>query len=175
MFIDEDGFSMNESRAIAVYLAQKYDKSGKLYPSCIKQQALINNRLAFDMGVYWRSFADCFVPLFFGGAKEVNEDKITRFKEVNGFLEEFLKTTGFVAGTEAPTVADYCILVSYSTADAIKGIFGSKFDFGAFPESQKWFEAMKKTVPNYDTANNVAAFRDLFKQMTGKTPEEFNN
>ena len=42
VFIDEDGFNMNESRPIAVYLAQKYDKSGKLFPDDIKTQAIIN-------------------------------------------------------------------------------------------------------------------------------------
>ncbi len=60
-FVDEKGLALNESRAILVFLAQKYDKSKKYFPDCIETQAKINQRLYFDATVLWPAFRDIFV------------------------------------------------------------------------------------------------------------------
>ena len=62
-FIDEDGFGINESRVIAVYLAQKYDTSKRLFPDDLQVQANINQRLHFDSGVVWKAFGEIVVSL----------------------------------------------------------------------------------------------------------------
>ena len=46
--LDDDGFVIWESRAIACYLADKYGKDDQYYPKDLKQRALINQRLYFD-------------------------------------------------------------------------------------------------------------------------------
>lgn len=46
--LDDDGFVMWESRAIASYLADKYGKDDQLYPKDLKRRALVNQRLYFD-------------------------------------------------------------------------------------------------------------------------------
>lgn len=47
--LDDDGFILTESRAIATYLAEKYFPEGhSLYPKDIKQRARINELLQFD-------------------------------------------------------------------------------------------------------------------------------
>ena len=63
-FIDEDGFGINESRVIAMYLAQKYDTKKTLVPADIKVQAIIHQRLYFDSGVLMKAFGDAVVSVF---------------------------------------------------------------------------------------------------------------
>ena len=63
-FVDNDGFGVNESRVIAVYLAQKYDSSKALFPDDLKVQATINQRLYFDSGVMWKAFGEIVVNTF---------------------------------------------------------------------------------------------------------------
>ena len=56
---------MNESRAIAAYLgsmASTYGGNAKLYPmEDIKTKAIIDQRLHFDAGTFYKAFADCVV------------------------------------------------------------------------------------------------------------------
>lgn len=51
----KDGdFVMNESRAIAGYLANKYGDDDKLYPKEAATRARVDQRLYFDMGVFYK-------------------------------------------------------------------------------------------------------------------------
>merc|ERR1711911_17935 len=47
--IDDDGFVLNESRAICTYLVRKYGKDDSLYPKDVQKRALVDQRLYFDM------------------------------------------------------------------------------------------------------------------------------
>ena len=47
-------FVMNESRAIAAYLVNKYGKDDKLYPKDADVRARVDQRLYFDMGVFFK-------------------------------------------------------------------------------------------------------------------------
>lgn len=52
--LDDDGFILTESRAIALYLVEKYFPDGhSLYPKDMNQRALINQRLQFDCGTLY--------------------------------------------------------------------------------------------------------------------------
>lgn len=46
--LDDDGFVVWESRAIASYLADKYGKDDQLYPKDLKRRAIVDQRLYFD-------------------------------------------------------------------------------------------------------------------------------
>ena len=47
--IDDNGFYLNESRAICAYLVNKYGKNDTLYPKDAAARALVDQRLYFDM------------------------------------------------------------------------------------------------------------------------------
>ena len=94
----KDGdFVMNESRAIAGYIANAYDKTGKLYPKDPKVQARVDQRMYFDMGAFYESFGACVYPMMFRGEK-AEEAKFDKLKEVLGWANDFVKETGYVAG-----------------------------------------------------------------------------
>ena len=63
VLVDGD-FVLNESRACATYLVNAYGKEGcKLYPADPKVRAIIDQRLFFDMGTFFKAVLDCFVSI----------------------------------------------------------------------------------------------------------------
>ena len=60
-FMKDGDHGINESRAIASYIDQKYNNS-KLHPlNDAKLRSEIDQKLYFDMGVFYKSFGDCIV------------------------------------------------------------------------------------------------------------------
>jgi len=131
----EDGeFVLNESRPIATYLVAKYGKCDKLYPADIATRAVIDQRLYFDMGAFYKSLGDVVYPVLFGGPTP-GPEKDEKAKEVLGWLNDFIKPTGYVAGTDHLTVADLALMASFSTMAATEN-----FDLTDYPETTAWFE-----------------------------------
>jgi len=156
----KDGdFCINESRVIATYLINKHAKDDKLYPKDTVTRAIVDHRLYFDMGTFYKAFGDCVYPIMFGGPAP-GPDKLEKFTEVMGWVNDFIKPTGYVAGTDHLTVADLCFLATYATIVA-----SENFDLTPYAETNAWFEKLKKEVPNYEKANGegAAAFGGWFK------------
>lgn len=63
--LDDNGFSLWESRAIITYLADQYGKNDSLFPKDPKKRALVNQRLYFDIGTLYARFADYYVSFIF--------------------------------------------------------------------------------------------------------------
>ena len=61
--MDDNGFYMNESRAMLQYLANKYSKDDSLYPKDPKQRAIVDMRLMFDQGTFYHRFMQAYVSL----------------------------------------------------------------------------------------------------------------
>lgn len=49
----DDGFVLTESRAIILYLVEKYVPDSSLYSKDVKTRALIHQRLQFDVGTFY--------------------------------------------------------------------------------------------------------------------------
>nr|XP_017000349.2 glutathione S-transferase D6 [Drosophila takahashii] len=138
----DNGFSVWESRAIAVYLIEQYGKDDSLFPKDPKKQALVNQRLNFDMGTLYDSFARYYYPLFRTGKPGSDED----FKKIATsfeYLNIFLEGQDYVAGDQL-TVADIAILATVSTFE----IFD--FDLSKYPNVARWYANAKKVTAGWD-------------------------
>ncbi|KAK2588572.1 hypothetical protein KPH14_006346 [Odynerus spinipes] len=115
--IDDNGFYLWESRAIMAYLAEQYGKDDSLYPKDPKKRAVVNQRLFFDQGTLYQSFADFFYPMVFGAPRD--ETKFEKIGTAIGFLEKFLENQNYVAGKNM-TIADLTIAATISQFEVIK-------------------------------------------------------
>jgi len=149
----KDGdFCLNESRAIAAYLVNKYGKDDSLYPKETVQRAIVDQRMYFDMGAFYKAFGDCVYPVMFGGPLP-GEDKTNKLKEVLGWVNDWVKDGKFAAGGDKLTLADICLVATYSTIKA-SGILEN---IGTFCNLDTWAAKVATLVPNYAKANQEGA------------------
>lgn len=81
------------SNAILQYLADKYPKDQTLYPKDVKERALVNHRLCFDLSTYYKHICDYAVnPLLFDYQKTPLSLKKTQIALSN--FNTFLERTG---------------------------------------------------------------------------------
>lgn len=119
------------SRAIMVYLLEKYAKDDSLYPKDLKARAVINARLNFDNGTFWPRLLTAAVsiflkkmherfskfifpqyPVFMGG--KTSEEANKSLTDAVSAIEEFLTRDKWVAGSKM-TVADISISTTMLT------------------------------------------------------------
>ncbi|XP_041984708.1 glutathione S-transferase 1-like [Aricia agestis] len=139
--LDDDGFILWESRAIACYLAERYGDD-KYYPKDIRKRALVNQRLYFDSSfLYPRIRAICH-PILFSGITEIKESLKIDLNSTLGFLDQFLANSKWVAGDEL-SIADTAILASMTS------ILEVGWDISAFPNIQRWLNDCT-SIPGYE-------------------------
>jgi len=160
--IKDGEFVMNESRAAAAYLVNKYAKDESLLPKDAETRARVDQRLYFDMGVFYKAFGDLVYPVMFGGDKP-GQDKVDKLKEVLGWVNDFVADDKFAAGTSQMTLADISLLATYSTMKAAGNVGG--IDLSTFTNIEAWFDKCVKLIPNYEKANGegCAAFGGFYK------------
>lgn len=148
----DDGFSLWESRAILLYLVEKYDADGTLYPKCPQARAVVHQRLCFDLGTLYPRFGEYFYPQIFG-KQPADPEKLTKIHDALDFLNTFLDGQAYVAGPEI-TVADYAIFTTVLTFET------ASIDIEKHENVAKWFAACKDTIGQSEIADeNVKAFR----------------
>ncbi|EDW28058.1 GL27186 [Drosophila persimilis] len=138
--LDDNGFSLWESRAIMVYLVEKYGKDDKLFPKDVQKQALINQRLYFDMGTLYKSFADYYYPQIF----QKQAPNAEHYKKIESAFEIFntlLEGQTYAAGDYS--VADIALLATVSTFDV------AGFDYKRYANVAKWYEHAKEVTPGW--------------------------
>lgn len=158
-FVD-NGLVLTESRAILPYLVQKYGKHDHpLFPNDVQQQAVINQRLYFDMGTFYASFANYYYPRFFGGATEFDPEAYIKIEDALSLLNQFLEGQTFAAGNTF-TIADIALVASASSflhADGVQ--IGNKY-----PNVSRWYNKCKTVAPRYDI--NVAGLQTFKKYFS---------
>merc|ERR1712137_1032641 len=134
--IVDDDFALNESRAICGYLDQ---------------------RLYFDMGVFYQIFGKVYYPVMFGGATQFDETAKNDFANAVGFLDTFLSQNKYAAGDHL-TIADICLMASAATFEATDAHV-----FDKYPTIKNWMEACKSELVDYQETNQVGA--EVFGKM----------
>ncbi|EDW81101.1 uncharacterized protein Dwil_GK11878 [Drosophila willistoni] len=137
----DDGFTLWESRAILIYLVEKYGKDDSLYPSDPQQRAVINQRLYFDMGTLFQSFFEAMYPQMLN--KPVEPAALKKVETALQWLDSFLEGQQYVAG-DSMSVADISILATISTFEVLD------YDFSPFPNLSQWYENAKEHTPGWE-------------------------
>ena len=99
----EGDFVMSESKAIAAYIAAKYDKSGRLYPIDPEHRGAIDQRIHFHDGTFNDRLRAFFVH-HMNEAGSAPAEEVTRLKEALGWFEDMVRPTGYAAGTQYVTL-----------------------------------------------------------------------
>ncbi len=81
----------------------------------------------------------------FEGRKETPESATKRFNEVLDWANDFVKKSGYVAGTDHLTIADLAFLATYSTIKAT-GIIA---DASKYSDLESWFAKVQKEVRHF--------------------------
>ncbi|GLH15265.1 Epsilon glutathione S-transferase [Gryllus bimaculatus] len=154
--LDDNGFVVVDSHAIATYLANKFGKDDKLYPSELKKRSLVDQRLNFNNGFLYKRVRD--IGFFFSGVDIIPEDLKANAHEVLGWLEGFLKPTGWVAGDNI-TIADAMCVSSVTT------FIAEGCDMNKYPLIQAWIARCRKSIPDFDAVDKTGndSFHKLFK------------
>ncbi|KAL5280634.1 hypothetical protein ACFFRR_004561 [Megaselia abdita] len=156
--MDDNGFVLWESGAIAQYLAETYAKDSPLYPQDTKKKALVNQRLQFYLGTMLPRMRQVTHPILFEGLKEIPEVKRKLLYDAFGFLDQFLNGSDWLAGDHV-TLADLSILANITTIVS----FGA--DISEFKNLSAWAERCK-TLPGYDeNMEGVKMFTAFFKSF----------
>lgn len=137
----DNGFVIWESRAILVYLVEKYGKDDSLYPKDPQGRALINQRLYFDMGTLYKALGEYYyAPLM---NKKVGPEELKKSEEALGFLSTFLEGKTYVAGDRL-TIADISLIASIANFTVLN------LDLSKYPNIQRWYENAKKVIPGWE-------------------------
>ncbi|XP_025832350.1 glutathione S-transferase 1-1 [Agrilus planipennis] len=140
--LDDDGFYLSESNAILQYVAEKFGKDDRLYPKELKQRAIINHRLCFNLSTYYRNISEyVMAPIFFAyertplGLKKIH----IALDVLNTYLERL--GTKYAAG-EYVTIADFQLITATMCLEAIN------IDFSQYQLVKKWYNTFKKEHPD---------------------------
>ncbi|CAH4030354.1 unnamed protein product [Pieris brassicae] len=139
--IDDDGFVLWESKAIACYLAEKHGRDD-LYPKDLKHRALVNQRLYFDSATLLPHIRVIMHPILFQNVKEIKKPLKDNLYVQLGFLNRFLSDSKWVAGNEL-TVADISLASSMATVMALD------WDMTDFPNIDRWFKQCEN-IPGFE-------------------------
>ncbi|KAJ8972606.1 hypothetical protein NQ314_000097 [Rhamnusium bicolor] len=160
--IDDNGFSLWESRAIMTYLQNQYGKNDSLYPKDPKKRGLVDQRLYFDLGTLYARASDYYYPVIFSGAS-YDPAKLEKISEAFKLLETFLDNSDYVAGDNL-TLADLALVATVSTIEVLG------YDLSPYKNVTKWYGNIKATAPGYEEANgkNVLIFKQLVDHLSKK-------
>mmetsp|Transcript_6744 Transcript_6744/g.9941 ORF Transcript_6744/g.9941 Transcript_6744/m.9941 type:complete len:220 (+) Transcript_6744:867-1526(+) len=137
-------FSLAESSAIAIYLAETFNAGGNMWPSDRQQRALVNQYLHWHHNNTRKGgeyiFYKFFMPKFMGktAPPEKEEEAKNLMEKTLHFINEILASGKYVARTSYPTLADivcYCELAQFKLL---------AFDWSKYPAIMNWMQEISK-------------------------------
>ncbi|XP_060649130.1 glutathione S-transferase 1-1-like [Drosophila nasuta] len=156
--LNDNGFVVWESRAIITYLVEKYAKDDSLYPKDPKKRALVNQRLYFDLGTLFKTFADYYYPQI--QQQPADPELFKKVEEALSFLNIFLEGQKYVAG-DSLTVADIVLLANIANFRVVN------IDLSKYINVERWYVNGKRVAPGWDevekTVDKLSEFLETLK------------
>ncbi|XP_063846358.1 glutathione S-transferase 1-1-like isoform X1 [Scylla paramamosain] len=143
--LTEGDFALWESRAIMMYLMNKYatEENQYLYPKEPEERAKVDRMLFFDMGTLYHSIKEYFAPKIYDGLPP-DPEKENLLKTSLDHLDHFLEIGGvpYLCG-ERITIADVAVLASVTELDAME------YNYRCYGEFNRWVERVKAAIKPY--------------------------
>ncbi|KAK8789144.1 hypothetical protein V5799_021081 [Amblyomma americanum] len=142
--LDDDGFVVYESNAIAYYLLRKYAPESDLYPACYKERARIDQVLAAVASTIQPQQLLFFRPRFWENTKPT-EEEVTAFEHnvLQGF-EHLIGDGKFALGDDL-TLADLCLISNLAIA-----LENNSVDTAKFPKLASYYERVKPELAYFE-------------------------
>ncbi|KAJ6217345.1 hypothetical protein RDWZM_008502 [Blomia tropicalis] len=151
-FVETDGYTLWESRAISTYLVQSRSPDSTLYPgSDLKKRSTIDKFLQYDLGTFNRAIYDVVSEIFKSG--KLNEQNIPRLGEVLKTLEETLAANNesnggpFITGDDQLTIADISMHFSWTLLSLLPERL---IDQSSYPTIRAWNQAVIQALKPYN-------------------------
>lgn len=141
-----------ESKAIMIYLVEKYAKTDSLYPKCPQKRAQVNQRLYFDLGTLYHAYGEYYYTQIFDG-KPADPEALKKVESAMELLNTFLEGQQYAVG-QSLTLADLSLLASLSAFDV------SGFELGKYHNVAKYYKHLYKVTPGAkDNEKGAIAFK----------------
>uniref|UniRef100_A0A023GG50 Putative glutathione s-transferase n=1 Tax=Amblyomma triste TaxID=251400 RepID=A0A023GG50_AMBTT len=142
--LDDDGFVVYESNAIAYYLLRKYAPESELYPSCLKLRTRIDQLLAVVSSEIHPKQQVFLRPRFWDKTKPPKEEVAAYERDVLGGMEHLIGESKFALGDKL-TLADLCLVSNLAIA-----LENGSVDRAKFPKLVSYYERMKAELAYFD-------------------------
>uniref|UniRef100_A0A131YF34 Glutathione S-transferase n=1 Tax=Rhipicephalus appendiculatus TaxID=34631 RepID=A0A131YF34_RHIAP len=142
--LDDSGFIIYESNAIAYYLLRKYAPKSELYPECVKHRTRIDQVLAAVASTIAPHKMTFIKPLMTEKRKPTSEEVATFEENVLKGFEHLIGDGKFAVGDQF-TLADLCLFSS------MVGIFEMRFvDKAKYSKLRSYYERVLPEIIGYD-------------------------
>mmetsp|Transcript_12327 Transcript_12327/g.18685 ORF Transcript_12327/g.18685 Transcript_12327/m.18685 type:complete len:224 (+) Transcript_12327:81-752(+) len=144
-FLEDGDLGLSEGAAILTYLAESR-KLTSWYPEDLRVRAKVNQWLHWNHTNTRMSTSKLLVPAVIL-KMEIKEADMEAMKRSLSFLDTHLENNTFVAGTEAPTIADLIILPEL---DQIHTDAFGLLDLTPYSHIMRYIGALKAALNSYD-------------------------
>ncbi|KAF5270024.1 hypothetical protein FQR65_LT05823 [Abscondita terminalis] len=114
--LDDDGLVICDSHVINAYLVQKYGKNDALYPSDLHERVLVDQKLAFDLGILFPTLSEIDDAYQSKEISLLTSKMIEKVKTAYGYLGKMLENKKWVA-LDRVTIADFSCFATVTSLD----------------------------------------------------------
>ncbi|XP_064618610.1 glutathione S-transferase 1-1-like [Lineus longissimus] len=139
--LNDKGYILWESRAIMMYLVSKYARKKKLYSMNLKERALVDRFIHFDIGILSKAVNDYTTPILSPGSPRAPKAD-GNLRTALDLLENDLIGVQYATGSHV-TIADISMVASLWMLEAVN------FDIGKWRLISGWISRMK-ALPFYE-------------------------